>query len=186
MSLARITLIIATIGAGLSAGFFFTYEASVTLGLAEVSDVAYVETFQAINDTIRNPWFGSAFFGTIPFIGVALLLNWRASAASRLLIAAAAVTYLVVGAITALGNVPLNDDLAEVTSVGPAVAERARADFEDEWNQLNLLRTLSAVASFALLVVATALSSGSDVPSARGATPGASGSSRSGGPPAPP
>ena len=164
MNAARFALLIAMIGAGLSAGFFFAYEASVTLGLAEVSDTAYVETFQAINDTIRNPWFGSVFFGTVPLIGVALLLNWRTGATARLLIGAAAATYLTVTAITGLGNVPLNNDLAEVTDLIPATAEQARSDFEDDWNRLNLLRTLLAVASFVFLAVALALPQQADAP----------------------
>lgn len=154
MNPARIVLLLATIGAGLSAGFFFTYEASVTLGLAEVGDVAYVETFQAINETIRNPWFGSVFFGTIPLIGAALILNWKSDATVRLLIVGAALCYIATGVITGVGNVPLNDDLAAYTEVTPAIASEARADFEGDWNRLNLLRTLTALASFALLAVA--------------------------------
>ena len=70
------TLLLATILVGLSAGFFFTYEASVTLGLAEVSDVAYVETFQAINETVRNPAFGIVFFGSIPAMALAIAMSW--------------------------------------------------------------------------------------------------------------
>ena len=81
MNLPRIALVIATIGAGLAAGFFFAYEASVTLGLAEVDDVTYVETFQAINETVRNFWFAAVFFGTIPATAVALALNWHSGTA---------------------------------------------------------------------------------------------------------
>lgn len=157
---SRVALVIATVLAGLSAGFFFTYEASVTLGLAEVSDVAYVETFQAINETVRNPAFGIVFFGSIPAIALAVVANWRrARPAARALLAAALPLYVMGLLITGTGNVPLNNDLAKVVDLTPEAAAIARAAFEDDWNRLNLLRSLSIAASFICLVVATALPS---------------------------
>lgn len=154
----RLALVVATFLVGLSAGFFFTYEASVTLGLAEVGDDAYVETFQAINRTVRNPAFGLVFFGSIPTLAIALALNWRTTGGlQRMLLAAALPLYLVGLLITAAGNVPLNDDLAEYGDVTSAVAAQARADFEDDWNRLNLMRTLAIGASFATLAGASVL-----------------------------
>lgn len=158
MSPPRMALLVATVLAGLSAGFFFTYEASVTLGLADVSDVAYVETFQAINETIRNPAFGIVFFGSIPAIALAIAANWRtATQIPRMLMASALPLYLVGLMITGTGNVPLNDDLADVETITPAFAADARADFEDDWNQLNLLRGFAVGGSFIALATASAL-----------------------------
>lgn len=156
MSPSRITLLLATFLVGLSAGFFFTYEASVTLGLAEVSDLAYVETFQAINETVRNPAFGIVFFGSIPAIALAMAMNWRsAPPVPRLLIAAALPLYLAGLIVTGVGNVPLNDDLADYGTVTPASAAQARAGFEDDWNQLNLVRALAIGSSFVALAAAS-------------------------------
>ncbi|MEZ5382036.1 MAG: anthrone oxygenase family protein [Microthrixaceae bacterium] len=155
MGLNRFGLGVATVLVGLSAGFFFTFEASVTLGLADVSDVTYVETFQAINETVRNPAFGLVFFGSIPAIFLAVAANWRTSSrAARILLAAALPLYLAGLAITGTGNVPLNNDLAEVATITPEAAATARAGFEDDWNELNLLRTLAIGASFASLAAA--------------------------------
>lgn len=155
MTPARLALLTATTLVGLSAGFFFTYEASVTLGLAEVGDVAYVETFQAINDTIRNPAFGIVFFGAIPAIAVAIAANWvTASRARRSLLALTLPLYVSGLLITVVGNVPLNNDLGEVGAPTPSVAAEARAAFEDDWNRLNLLRTLAIGASFVSMTAA--------------------------------
>lgn len=148
----RAIVALATLVAGLSAGFFFTYEASVTLGLAQVDDVTYVRTFQAINDTIRNPWFGLVFFGTIPLTAGAAVANWRAGGAVRALTVAALGLSVVVVGVTVLGSVPLNDELAAVVDVNPGAAAAARADFEDPWNRLDLARTGAATAGFACLV----------------------------------
>ncbi len=64
--LGRIALGVAGILTGLFAGFFVTYQISVTRGLARVDDVTYVQTFQWINRTVQTPEFAVIFFGTIP------------------------------------------------------------------------------------------------------------------------
>ncbi len=154
----RLALLLATVLTGLSAGFFFTYEASVTLALADVSDVTYVETFQAVNETVRNPAFGIVFFGSMPALILAIAVNWKSTAPiPRALMTAALPLYLAGLIITGTGNVPLNEDLAAVEVTSPAVAAEARADFEDDWNQLNLLRSLAIGASFAATATTTLL-----------------------------
>jgi uncharacterized membrane protein len=151
----RIALVAATVGAGLSAGLFYAYQVSVIRALAEVDDVTYLKTFQAINDKIQNPWFFASFLGTPPLIVAALALNRRSDRAVRALIGAGLVLNIALIAITAAGNIPLNDDLAGYDVITPETAAIARADFEERWNRLNLARTLAAVGSFVALTVAT-------------------------------
>jgi uncharacterized membrane protein len=154
MSVQRVTLVIAILLLGLSAGFFFSYAASVTLGLAQVDDITYVRTFQAINDAVTNAWFGVVFFGSIFALGAAVAANWSAGRSMRALTGIALALYLTGVAITGIGNVPLNDELATVTVLTAQSAEVARQAYEAEWNRLNLARTLSIGASFAALAVA--------------------------------
>lgn len=152
--------VVATLTTGLAAGFFYTYEASVTRALAEVDDRTYVQSFQAINETIQNPAFGLVFFGSIPILLVAAGLQWSAAATTRrAMLALAPALYLVGVIITATGNVPLNDELAMVDSATPTVAA-ARADFEDDWNRLNLTRGLAFFGAFGATVGALAMTSG--------------------------
>lgn len=153
MTVARGTIAVATLLVGLSAGFFFTYQVSVTRGLAEVDDIAYVTTFQAINDTVRNAWFAVVFFGSVPAIAAAAVANWRGGGARRWLVCGALPLYVAGLAVTATKNVPLNDELAEARPI-PAAAAKARTDFEDDWNRFNLVRTMAIGASFATLVAA--------------------------------
>jgi len=153
---ARWSLLWATIVTGLYAGFFFTYEASVTIALSDVGDTTYVETFQAINDTVQNPAFGLVFFGSIPAIAVALAVNWTTiGRVPRVAMVAALVLYLAGVMVTGAGNVPLNETLASIDVTSPAVATAARADFEDDWNRLNLLRSVLIGASFIALATAS-------------------------------
>lgn len=161
MTPQRITLVVATVLVGVSAGFFFTYEASVTLGLAEVGDLAYVETFQAINRTVRNPAFGLVFFGSVPAVMIAIAANWKTiRRIPRVLLTAALPLYLIGLVITGTGNVPLNNDLAEYEVLTPEIAAEARDDFEDDWNRLDLLRAIAIGASFTALAGASVLVSG--------------------------
>lgn len=140
-----------TVLVGLAAGFFFTYQVSVTRGLAIVDDANYVSAFQAINATVRTTWFGIVFFGSIPMLVATLALNWSANRAVRSLLAVALLAYLATFGITAIGSVPLNDELALVTVRTPAAFAEARGDYEAAWNRLNLIRTLTCVTALAAL-----------------------------------
>lgn len=151
--LRRGSLIASTITVGLAAGFFFTYQISVTRGLAIVDDRAYVETFQAINDTIRNGWFGIVFFGSIPLLCATLAVHWRTDRLTRTLVATALVLYMATFAVTAAGSVPLNNELGSVTGRTPQVLAAARADFEASWNTLNLVRTLTCLGALVAMAV---------------------------------
>ncbi|MGH1492991.1 MAG: DUF1772 domain-containing protein [Acidimicrobiales bacterium] len=154
-SVRQLTLLIATVLTGLSAGFFYTYSVSVTRGLAAISDAAYLETFQSINATIRTPAFALIFFGPIPAIILAIVANRSArSTVARWLIALALPLYIAAFLVTFAGNVPLNNELAEVVNATPAEMAEARDDFEDLWNLLNLIRTGFVLAGFAALATA--------------------------------
>jgi uncharacterized membrane protein len=59
----NITLIIAATTTALMAGLFFAWSYSITLGLARLSDEAYIAAMQAGNRTILNPTFYIVFFG---------------------------------------------------------------------------------------------------------------------------
>lgn len=156
LAVQRLTTIVAVILVGLSAGFFYTYEISVTHGLAIVDDLTYVATFQAINETVTNGWFGIMFFGSIPAIVLALAVGRRGARTTTTLNVVALLLYLTGFAITAAGNVPLNDQLALVTELTADSAAAARLAFEDDWNRLNLLRTVAIGASFVAITLAAA------------------------------
>jgi uncharacterized membrane protein len=144
----RVLLILTTLATGLSAGFFVTYAISVTRGLARVDDATYVQTMQSINDTVRTGWFAAFFFGSLPLLLAAVVV--ASTAANRIALGAAAVVYAAgVLGVTFLANVPMNEDLADQTGRSAAAFAAARADFEDPWNDWNLVRAVAALAVFA-------------------------------------
>lgn len=152
--LAGASLGLATVLAGLFGGFFLTYSASVQLGLADVDDLTYVRTFQAINATIRNPAFAVMFFGCVPAIVSAWVLNRRTDRRAAVALAAGAVLCAVVVVVTFVFNVPLNDELAGWVDPTAAEASVARAEFETVWNRWNLVRTVLSVAGAVAVAVA--------------------------------
>lgn len=150
---ATAALAVAVVLSGLSAGFFFTYQVSVVRGLAIVDDVSYVESFQAINATIRNAPFGVVFFGTVPAIAIAGLLVRNTTPRVRALAAVGFVLALATVVITFAGSVPLNNQLADAATT-PSGAATARDAFEATWNRLNLARTFTSVGAAAALAMA--------------------------------
>ncbi|MEL7003362.1 MAG: DUF1772 domain-containing protein [Bacteroidota bacterium] len=69
----------------------------------------------------------------------------------------AAILYLIgTFGVTAFGNVPLNDklDLLNLTEITSDKANEFRKLYEMNWNKLHLIRTICAVASFILTVLA--------------------------------
>jgi uncharacterized membrane protein len=145
---------VAVVLSGLFAGFFLTYTMSVQLGLAQVDDLTYVRTFQAINATIRNATFAIVFFGCVPSLAVALVSHRGSERRTVRLLVAGLVLCLATVAVTFLFNVPLNDELATYQDLTVERAARARADFEQVWNRWNLVRTVLAVAGFAAVTLA--------------------------------
>ena len=142
---------------GLSAGLFLAWSVSVIPGTQKIMDTTYLETMQSINRAILNRAFYGIFFGSLIFLSIASVYEFNTNKTVFWLMLAASIFYLVgtVG-VTALGNVPLNKQL-DVLSLGEmntkSVAE-FRQHYESKWNRLHMIRTLFAVASFCLSVLA--------------------------------
>ena len=108
-----ISLAAATILTGLSAGLLYGWRVSVIPGTRRTSSHAYVETMQAINRAILNPAFFLVFLGAPVAIAVATVVSFVDDANARAgLLAFAFVLYLTTTVVTtAVGNIPLNDQL---------------------------------------------------------------------------
>ncbi|MEN8250503.1 MAG: DUF1772 domain-containing protein [Bacteroidota bacterium] len=142
---------------GLSAGLFYAWSVSVIPGTKKVVDSTYLETMQSINRAILNPAFFLIFFGSIIFLSIGSIYHFNANKTTFWLMLTSSIFYLVgtVG-VTVLGNVPLNDQLDEL-NLGEMTSNKIlefRNFYETNWNRLHLIRTVFAVASFMLSVIA--------------------------------
>jgi len=150
---AIIALVLLT---GLSAGLCFTWSNAVTTGIGRLDDFGFLISFKQMNRTILNPVFFIVFFGPF-FLSLINIYVFRNASSSLiwLLIFATVVYFLGVVLVTIFGNVPLNEILDE-TNLVSATSEELRSlreIFEAKWNRLHLIRTLSAIASFLLLII---------------------------------
>jgi len=112
---------------------------------------------QSINRAILNPAFFLIFFGSILFLSISSIYEFQANKVTFWLLLSASIFYLIgtVG-VTALGNVPLNDqlDVLELAKMNANKIAEFRKFYEANWNRLHLIRTVFAVVSFVLSVLA--------------------------------
>ena len=157
LSIKSIILFGAVVLTGLSAGLFYAWSVSVIPGTQEVVDTTYLETMQSINRTILNPAFFLIFFGSIIFLSIGSIYQFNSDKTTFWLMLIASILYLIgtVG-ITALGNVPLNNqlDLLNLNELTSQKLSVFRNFYEDKWNRLHLIRTIFAVGSFLLSLLA--------------------------------
>lgn len=151
----NIFLIITTLASGLIAGLFYAWSISVTPGLAKVGDENFLHAFQAMNRAIINPLFLICFMGLAILLPLLSYLSYNSI--DFVYVLAASILYLVgVMAVTFLGNIPLNDKLEslKIDSMTDEQMSTFRKNFENRWNSLNNVRTISSSLSFIFMIVA--------------------------------
>ena len=147
MNVLITTLSVASlVGSALIGGVFFAFSSFIMKSLARVPAAQGITAMQSINVVVLNPSFLGTFFGTaLVSMGAAGLAwqSWPTPAAAW--IAGGAASY-VVGTflVTVLGNVPLNEQLANV-DVDDTHAASVWAHYLDRWTGLNTLRSAAAL-----------------------------------------
>lgn len=126
------------IAAGLLAGLYFAFAVAVMPALHGSDGATFADTMNRINVSIVNPAFLAVFLAA-PLLAVVAAALGRAP----VLYVAAGLALLTL-LITVGVNVPLNDKLA---------AGASRANFEGPWVRANILRTLTGITSFVLLLL---------------------------------
>lgn len=158
MSFNNAVLLLATIATALIAGLFYGWSVAVAPGLGKLGDREYLGAMQSLNAAIQNPLFFLSFMGAAILLPLSAVLQGREAFSTRfwLLAAAAAVYILGVFAVTAAGNVPLNNGLAAFRLDGASAEEmrRQRVLFEGLWNRLHTVRTFAVISALVLAVLA--------------------------------
>jgi len=156
MTAANTILAITVTLTALSAGIFYAWSVSVTLGLKRLSDQEYVSFMQETNRAIQNPWFFVVFFGAAILLPVSSYLNYGQSGRFELLLAATIVYLVGVIGVTIFGNVPMNErlDRFEMESATDEEIKTQRKNYEGRWNFLNNIRTICSTIAIALVIIA--------------------------------
>lgn len=155
-TLEQLLLVAVTVLTGLAAGLCFTWSNAVTPGIGRLDDLGYLQSFQQMNRAILNPTFFIVFFG--PFILNLINLYVFRNTESHvlwLLITASALYIFGVVLVTIFGNVPLNEllDKTDLSAASGSEIKILRERFELKWNRLHLIRTITSITSFTLLLI---------------------------------
>ena len=159
MGLFDTALVLSTLLCTLVAGFVFAFASVIMQGIRRLSDRDFLRAFQEMDHVIQRnqPFFMLVWLGSVASLLVGLLLgSWHLEGIDRLLLVAAAAIYLLgVQLPTAAINVPLNNRLQELDldSLGESEIGEARVLFEARWIKWNLIRTILAVSTAALLML---------------------------------
>jgi len=150
------TLLMATLLTGLAAGVCFTWTNAVTTGIGRLDNLGYLQAFQQMNRTIINPTFICVFFG--PFVAQMLSVFLVKNTTSTIIIGLVVATlcyFFGLVIVTIFGNVPLNEmlDKTDLASASANELQHVRNQFEVKWNRLHLIRTITSISSFALLLI---------------------------------
>jgi uncharacterized membrane protein len=152
----HIVTIVLVLLTGLSAGLCFTWSNAITPGIGRLDDFGYLRAFQQMNRSIINPLFILVFFGPF-FLGLINLYMFKNASGSMisLLIFAVAFYFFGVLLVTIFGNVPLNDllDKTDLSKSSLEDLKLLRNRFETKWNRLHLIRTVTSIASFLMLII---------------------------------
>jgi uncharacterized membrane protein len=152
-----VVTILAALGAGLLAGNFFAFSVYLMKALGRLSAERGIVAMQAITTAIKGPVFLVVFFGTAALCAVlsgAAILSWP-KPGSGYLLAGSLLFLSVTFPVTMMRNVPLNKELIAVTpdtKDGRELWKRFRAS----WGMWNHVRTITALGSCALLILALA------------------------------
>lgn len=139
----------------LSTGFFFAWSVSVILGTKKVDDVTYLVTMQNINREILNPAFFIVFFGSLIALITTTYVQFNNKIVFGFVLSSTIIFLIGTFGITAFGNVPLNNELEafDISMLTSIELKNFRTYYENAWNHFHLIRTISSMVSFTLLLV---------------------------------
>jgi uncharacterized membrane protein len=150
-----IIALIAAVGCGLMAGIFFAFSNFLMKALLSLPTESGVRTMQSITAFLQNPVFLALFLGTnlASAILVVTAVFRLTEPGVEFQLAGGLLCLVGTFAVTLLVNVPLNNRL---THIHPASDEMTRfwPNYVSRWSKWNHVRTITAMAATALLVVA--------------------------------
>lgn len=145
------------LGCGLLAGVYFAFSAFVMTALGRIGQAAGISAMNAIDVDIVRSLFMPVFLGTTLSCAVLVLLGalrWQEPGALAMI--CGGIVYVIgMFAVTAVFNVPMNNQLA-ATDPASAAAAPVWARYLADWTFWNHVRTIASLAATALFIAAIA------------------------------
>lgn len=146
---------LAALGSGIVGGLFYAFSSFVMTALGRLPPDKGIAAMQSINVSVLNPWFFSVFFGTaiVCLVLVVLVLAGGTESGSAWVLAGSALYLGGCILVTIVCNVPLNGELARVSSESAEGAD-VWARYLRVWTAWNHVRTIASLAAMAAFVAA--------------------------------
>lgn len=156
--LAFILAFLTAIACGLMGGLFFAFSNFVMQALGRIHPEAGIAAMQSINQVVLNRAFLCLFMGTTAacvLLVLYALSNWEVPGTFFLLLGS--LLYLAGNFVVTLAcNVPRNNALARLDAGSPDAVGPWR-EYVETWSRWNHVRTATALAASALLIVGLCL-----------------------------
>lgn len=159
MELIQIAVLLSALLCSLVAGLVLTFAIVVMPGIRTLGDLAYLQSFKAIDRVIQNNqpifmfiWLGSA----IVLLGSTVLGIWQLAGLDRVLLIVACALYILgVHVPTVAINIPLNNQLQsrDLDAMSGSELLAATEIFESRWLRWNAIRTVIATLTTVILLV---------------------------------
>ncbi len=152
-------IVFACLGVGLASalvgGVFQAFSDFVMRGLILAEPAGGIESMQQLNRTVFRSAFLTMFLALVPItIGLSVYAGLRLDGATRTLIIAGSVVYLLtVFVTTVVGNVPMNERLDAMVHTS-AEAATYWVTYGRVWTLWNHVRTLGSIAAAVLFLLA--------------------------------
>ena len=145
-------ILVAAVGAGLTAGVFLAFSSFVMTGLGRAPAAVGVRAMQEINRAAPSPVFMLTLFGTaVLAVGLAVAAVVGRGPGWGLVVAGAAAYLVCIGLTVALPRAPQRG--AGLARPGRPRHPEAWRTYLSDWTRLNHLRTVSAAAGCVLLLL---------------------------------
>jgi uncharacterized membrane protein len=155
-----VTLLLATVTMGLTAGVFGDWAFTIMPGLGTTDDRTFVGASQALDRAIYNTPFMLAFMGALVLSGIAAVLHLRGGDRPVLpWVVVAFGFYLAAIVITMAVHIPLNDGLVAAGDPDRVADLAAVRDAYQEarWSAWHIVRTIATTVAFGCLAWALVL-----------------------------
>jgi uncharacterized membrane protein len=150
---------ISALACAILGGVFLAFSDFLMRSLSLATPPAGVEVMQVINREVFRFVFIPLFLAMVPVsIFLAGYSWWQLSGLARWLIVTAALVYLLCAfGVTALCNVPLNNQLAAFADGSTEAQDFWVATYLRDWTSWNTVRTMACIAAAVMLMTAVAI-----------------------------
>ncbi|GGJ89148.1 membrane protein [Streptomyces camponoticapitis] len=155
--MASVLLALAVVFTGLYAGMMLIFLTGIMPAMARLTDGQFVTAMRRLNEEVPRGLFLLVFLAEVAFPVAALAVPVDDRSDTHLWLLVAGLICVVLNhLVTVAGNIPLNNALASSEASPETHPDTAvRAAFESRWNRFHAVRTVFAVAGFALIVSAS-------------------------------